>query len=75
MIKERYGRTHPELAPTLNNLAALLSWPGQLAAAATTYRRALAILEATVESDHPNLHACRANYTALVARQHSPRGC
>jgi Flp pilus assembly protein TadD len=63
-LKERVlGPEHPELAPTLNNLAMLLG-PGNEAEA--LLRRAIALLEANVEPDHPNLVACRENLASTV---------
>jgi hypothetical protein len=68
-IKERRnGRDHPELTPTLNNLAMLLNRRGRLTESAGLYERALANLERTVEPGHLNLLACRANHQKLLGQ-------
>ena len=55
-IKERNdGPNHPELAPTLNNLATLLKQQGHNVEAATICQRALAILEHTGRAGPPDL--------------------
>ena len=41
---------------------------GETEDAIRLYQRALAILERRVEPDHPNLLACRTNYSALLRR-------
>jgi hypothetical protein len=39
---------------------------------ASLYRRALTILDRTVEPDHPNLLACRSNYAGLKRDHDKP---
>ena len=60
------GRTHPELAPTLNNLAVLARADGRDPEAERLYQRALSCLECAVESTHPSLTSCLENYAALL---------
>jgi hypothetical protein len=65
-IKTRLlGPDHPDLVPTLNNLAVLCALDGRLDEAAGRYRRSIALLERTVEPTHPTLETCRRNYRAL----------
>jgi tetratricopeptide (TPR) repeat protein len=59
------GASHPDLAPTLANLASLHAGAGRRDEAAACYRRAIAILEPLVEPDHPTLVACREDYATL----------
>ncbi|CAN0540423.1 unnamed protein product, partial [Ectocarpus sp. 12 AP-2014] len=50
-----YGADHPEVATTLNNLAGLLETQGEYTAAETLYERSLAIQEAALGPEHPDV--------------------
>jgi tetratricopeptide (TPR) repeat protein len=62
------GPGHPELAPTLSNLAGLRSASGRYAEAEPLYRRALAVFEAGLPAGHPYLVAARAYHAHLLDR-------
>ncbi|MEL6438977.1 MAG: tetratricopeptide repeat protein, partial [Cyanobacteria bacterium J06621_8] len=59
--KQLLGEQHPDLATSLNNLAALYDSQERYESADPLYQKALAILEATLGEDHPNTKACRDN--------------
>ena len=66
-IKEKIlGVDHPELAPTLTNLAALRRAEKRYTDAEALYRRALMLLEASVAPTQPNLVAARESHAALL---------
>ena len=52
-VAERSGPEHPNVATSLNNLAALYKAKGQFADAEPLYQRALAIREKVLGPDHP----------------------
>ncbi|HWB75248.1 MAG TPA: tetratricopeptide repeat protein, partial [Nannocystaceae bacterium] len=56
-----YGRDHPSIAYTLNNLAVVLDELQRPADALPLYRRALAIREHTVGPEHPYVAQTLAN--------------
>ncbi len=56
----------PEVAATLNNLAKLYQAQGTYAEAEPLHKRALAINEAALESDHPNVALSLEYYAALL---------
>ena len=58
------GRRHPDLAPTLHNLACCFEQLGWTRWQRRYLRRAVAVLESTVTADHPTLLACRRKLTA-----------
>jgi tetratricopeptide (TPR) repeat protein len=60
---------HPNMAHSLNNLAALYDTQGKYAEAEPLYRRALAIYEQVMGPNHPNTITIRANYTAILWKQ------
>jgi tetratricopeptide (TPR) repeat protein len=65
-IKEKlFGADNLEVALTMNNLAALYEAQERFDEAEYLYRRALATFESALEAKHPNLAACRENYTRL----------
>jgi Tfp pilus assembly protein PilF len=73
MKEKLVGADHPVVANTLNNLAVICRRQGRLDEAEAFYRRALDILEAGVEADHPTLAKTRRNYEALQeARKKQP---
>jgi tetratricopeptide (TPR) repeat protein len=50
---ERLGPEHPDVATSLNNLAALYRDQGEYAAAEPLYKRALAIRDKALGPEHP----------------------
>jgi len=65
-LKEKIlGPDHPDTAMTLNNLAVLFQSRGDLEQASSLFRRALDILETTLDPDHPKVAACRKNFEEL----------
>ena len=66
-IREKaLGPEHPDVAQSLNNLAALYRAQGQYAKAELLYQRALAIDEKALGSEHPTVATLRKNYAALL---------
>jgi tetratricopeptide (TPR) repeat protein len=63
-----FGKDHPSVATSLNNLAGLLPQKGEYAKAIPLYERALVIEEKTLGKDHPDiaisLHKLGALYKA-----------
>src|SRR5438445_648492 len=67
-IREKtLGPNHPDVAVSLNNLAALYRTQGQYAQAEPLYKRSLAIFEKALGPDHPDV-AVTQNYLALLYR-------
>ena len=62
-------REHPDTATTLHNLAGLLDWLGESAAARPLYQRALAIREEVLGCEHPFTATTLHNLASLLARQ------
>ncbi len=54
-MEKALGPTHPDVATTLRNLAALYKAQGKYAEAEPLYKRALAIQEKGLRPDHPNV--------------------
>ena len=63
------GPDHPDVALSLNNLAALYDSQGRYADAEPLYRRALAIDEKALGADHPGLATDLNNLAALYDSQ------
>jgi tetratricopeptide (TPR) repeat protein len=61
------GPDHLIIAHNLNNLANILRDQGDLDAARTLYKRALAIYEARLGPDHPDTTRSREQLAAVVA--------
>ena len=59
------GPNHPDVAQSLNNLAALYRAQGQYAQAEPLYRRSLAIWERALGPDHPDVATSLENLAAL----------
>jgi len=53
IYEEELGANHPDVANSLNNLAALLQYQGKYADAELMLRRALKIIEEQLGTDHP----------------------
>ena len=63
------GPDHPDVATSLNNLAALLKTQGKYAEAEPLYRRALAIDEKALGKDHPDVAIDLNNLALLLKTQ------
>jgi tetratricopeptide (TPR) repeat protein len=59
---------HPDVAKSLNNLAALYYNQGQYAKAKPLYQRALAIWEEALGPEHPALAKALENYAHLLRK-------
>ncbi|MFN3918930.1 MAG: tetratricopeptide repeat protein, partial [Methylohalobius sp.] len=59
------GPNHPDVATSLNNLAALYKAQGDYAKAEPLYKRALAIWEKAFGPDHPNVATLLENLAGL----------
>ncbi len=64
--KKSLGHEHPNVATSLNNLAALYRAQGQYAQAEPLFQRALKIWQISLPADHPNLATGMANYATLL---------
>jgi tetratricopeptide (TPR) repeat protein len=60
------GRTHPETATTVNNLASLLLAAGRVAEAEPLQRQALKSLEASLGVDHPRVAVAASNLADIL---------
>ena len=66
-IREKVlGPEHPDVATSLNNLAALYHAQGRYADAEPLFQRALAIQEKALGPEHPDVATVRKNYAALL---------
>jgi tetratricopeptide (TPR) repeat protein len=63
------GPEHPDVATSLNNLAALYHNQGQYAKAEPLYQRALAIREKALGAEHPKVATSLNNLAALYHNQ------
>jgi tetratricopeptide (TPR) repeat protein len=66
--KQLLGESHPDVASSLNNLAALYDSQGRYTEAEPLYLQALAIAEQTLGVNHPNTITCRKNLQSLRDR-------
>ena len=65
-IREKaLGPDHPDVAISLNNLAALYDTQGDYAKAEPLYERSLAVLEKALGPDHPSVATSLENLAAL----------
>ncbi|MFM7323771.1 MAG: tetratricopeptide repeat protein, partial [Nodosilinea sp.] len=62
------GERHPLVASSLNNLALLYDNQGRYEAAEPLYLEALAILAASVGTDHPNFQTVFQNFVTFLQR-------
>jgi len=60
------GPNHPNTASSLNNLAAFYKSQGDYEQAKPLYEHALAIIEKTFGSNHPNTKIVRENLATLL---------
>src|SRR5262249_5494753 len=66
-IKEKlFGADHPDVALTLNNLAAFYKSQKSYAEAEPLYQRPLAIFEQRLGASHPHVPICLDNYAQLL---------
>src|SRR2546426_10246934 len=65
VAEKALGPEHPDVATSLNNLAALYQTQGQYAQAEPLYKRSLAISEKALGSDHPDVAMRLENLAAL----------
>ena len=67
--KRSLGPDHPDVALSLNNLAALYHDEGQYAKAEPLFQRSLKILEKALGPDHPDVAVCLNNLATLYYTQ------
>lgn len=65
VAEETFGADHPDVAQSLNNLAALYQDQGKYAQAEPLYKRALAIMEKALGPDHPDVATVLENLSKL----------
>ena len=65
VAEKNVGPNHPDVAKSLNNLAALYDAQGQYAQAEPLYKRVVAILEKALGPDHPNVATGLNNLAGL----------
>jgi tetratricopeptide (TPR) repeat protein len=65
VAEKNVGPNHPDVATSLNNLAALYRTQGQYAQAEPLFKRSLAILEKALGPDHPNVATSLNNLAEL----------
>ena len=69
-IREKaLGPDHPDVATSLNNLAALYSKQGKYAEAEPLYKRSLAIREKALGPDHPNVATSLSSLAGVYGNQ------
>lgn len=66
IFEKALGPEHPDVAPTLSNLAALYWTKGDYSLAEPLYMRALAIGEKTLGSEHVNVATTLNNLAACT---------
>ena len=66
IAEKALGPEHPQVATSLNNLAALYYAQGQYAEAELLFQRALAIWEKALGPEHPQVASSLENYAALL---------
>jgi tetratricopeptide (TPR) repeat protein len=69
LSEERFGPKHPQVATSLNNLAALYESQGKYAEAEPLYRRSLAIWEKQLGENHPQVATSLNNLAGLYRVQ------
>jgi tetratricopeptide (TPR) repeat protein len=65
LAERNVGPNHPDVATSLNNLAALYKIQGQYSGAEPLYKRSLAIEEKALGPDHPTVARCLENMARL----------
>ena len=66
--KKALGPDHPDVATSLNNLAALYQAQGLYAKAEPLYQQSLAISKKALGPDHPDVATALENYAALLTQ-------
>jgi tetratricopeptide (TPR) repeat protein len=66
------GVTHPDIAQSLNNLAALYRAQGDYPAALPLFQRALRIYEQALGATHPHTKVVRKNLELLKQHMQNP---
>jgi len=66
--EKNLGPDHPDTASSLNNLATLCYYEGELEKAVRLMRRALAIWEAALGPEHPDTQSARRSLAAIEER-------
>ena len=69
VAEQSMGPNHPDVATSLNNLAALYKTQGQYAQAEPLYKRSLAIREKTLGPNHPDVAQSLNNLALLYDTQ------
>ncbi len=69
VAEQAYGPNHPNIAVSLNNLAAVYRAQGQYAQAEPLYKRSLAIDETALGPDHPDVAQSLNNLAELYSAQ------
>ena len=69
ILEKSRGKAHPELAPILNNLAALYKFQGRYGDAEPLYKRSLEIAESNLGPNHPDVANTLSNLGALYETQ------
>ena len=67
-MEKALGPVHPNVATSLNNLAALYQTQGNYAQAEPLYKRALAIWEKALGPVHPNVATILEGYSDLLRK-------
>jgi len=66
IIQKALGPDHPQVATSLNNLAALYNVQGRYFESEPLFKRALAIRAKVLGPDHPQVATSLENYAALL---------
>lgn len=66
LSKRLLGDNHPDVAISLNNLAALYRYRGRYRKAKPLFEQALKICERTLGVSHPTTMTIRANYASFL---------
>ncbi|MFN5515646.1 MAG: tetratricopeptide repeat protein [Cyanobacteriota bacterium] len=69
LSEQRFGKNHPEVAASLNNLAELYHDQGKYGEAELLHRRSLAIMEKQLGADHPHVANSLNNLALLYDNQ------
>jgi Tfp pilus assembly protein PilF len=69
ILEKALGPDHPDVANSLNNLAALYQKQGRNADAEPLYKQSVAILERSLGPDHPEIATNLNNLGALYKAQ------
>ena len=73
MRRRLFGEVHPEIAATLNNLAVLFEYQGDLGKAEQMYREALEMRRKLLGERHPSIARSLNNLASLLQARGSFR--